>query len=291
MDRHSVVHPVFLSASEPSASREPGYWINRNLLNVREAVRAFCAHVMLHHPIVFGGHPAITPLVQQIADRVAHQDAIAAAREGRDARKPRVVTFQSRLFVDGEDDESMVYTPILDGDGRRTADKRHASRRVSLLRMRYEMLGSPHARPLHPALDHHGEGFGSRRHSRLRTYQFAAAVFIGGMEGVEREFNIFRDFHPDTPAYPVASTGSASQILLGRVERHLTTDMMRKLAGEPAYTLLMQELLPLPVARERAVASERTFAPHWTPAPRDESSNPMRHIDPEITQGPGLAEA
>jgi hypothetical protein len=140
-------------------------------------------------------------------------------------------------------------------------------------------------------MDRYGKELGSARHHRLHTYQFAAAVFIGGMEGVDREFNIFRDFHPDTPAYPVASTGSASQMLLGQVERHLTPDMRQKLASEPAYTLLMQELIPLPVGRERAVAGEPAFAPHWRPAPRDKAPDPMTHIEPETIQRQGLAGA
>src|SRR5271157_3095267 len=268
MDRHSVVPPVFLSASEPSPGREPGYWINRNLLNVREAVRAFCAHVMLHYPIVFGGHPAITPLVRQIADRVAHQDAFAAVQERREARKPKIVAFQSHLFVDGEDDDSTVYTPVLDGAGHRT-DKPQASRPVSLLQMRYEMLGFRDSRPIHDTLINHSAEFGRRRQERLHTHAFAAAIFIGGMEGVEREFSIFREFHPDTPVFPVASTGSASQLLLDRVGRHLSPDIASKLRWEPAYTLLIQELLPLPGA-----ARETALAPRWHAAPRDEASDP-----------------
>lgn len=42
---------------------------------------------------------------------------------------------------------------------------------------------------------------------------FHAAVFIGGMEGVEIEWRLFREKHPDVPCYPIATTGAAAKIL------------------------------------------------------------------------------
>ena len=66
MDGHPmVIPPVFLSASEPDPDRKEEYWQSQNLLNVREAARAFCAHALAHYPVVYCGHPAITPLVRQ----------------------------------------------------------------------------------------------------------------------------------------------------------------------------------------------------------------------------------
>lgn len=279
MDGHPLNRPVFLSASEPALQREPGYWINRKLLNVREAVRAFCAHTMPHYPIVFGGHPAITPLVRQIAERIGHQDVINAVREERKPSKHRVVIFQSRHFVDGKDSDSEVFTSQLDSDGNWTGDKASGSRSMSLLRMRYEMIARPKAGPIFSKLMNSRAEFGKQRHDRLQTYEFAAAVFIGGMEGVEREFCIFRDFHPDTPAYPVASTGSVSELLLRRVECHLSDSIKRMLVEELAYGLLMHELLPVPV-----VADEPALSSHWRPEPHDNLGDPHAHVDPEEIQ-------
>ncbi|MCX5468107.1 hypothetical protein [Acinetobacter nematophilus] len=42
---------------------------------------------------------------------------------------------------------------------------------------------------------------------------FCAAIFIGGMEGVEEEYRLFRASHPHTPVFPIASSGAASKIL------------------------------------------------------------------------------
>ena len=68
--------------------------------------------------------------------------------------------------------------------------------------MRYEMLGRPTAAErVDKVVQPYAESFGRKRHARLQTFDFSAAVFIGGMEGVQREFHIFRSFHPDTPAF------------------------------------------------------------------------------------------
>ena len=39
---------------------------------------------------------------------------------------------------------------------------------------------------------------------------FRLGIFLGGMEGVEEEYAMFRQLHPNVPAYPVASTGAAA---------------------------------------------------------------------------------
>ena len=39
---------------------------------------------------------------------------------------------------------------------------------------------------------------------------FAAAVFIGGMDGVEDEYKLFVESHPEAKVFPMASTGAAA---------------------------------------------------------------------------------
>ena len=51
------------------------------------------------------------------------------------------------------------------------------------------------------------------REAMIRSQDFAAAIFIGGMEGVEEEYRMFRRIHPDKPVYPIASTGAAALAL------------------------------------------------------------------------------
>lgn len=64
--------------------------------------------------------------------------------------------------------------------------------------------------------DNLGEASESMFHMRNRMFkenQFTAAVFIGGMEGIEDEFKMFRYFHPEALPLPVASTGAAAKIV------------------------------------------------------------------------------
>lgn len=51
------------------------------------------------------------------------------------------------------------------------------------------------------------------REEMIVKNDFCAAIFIGGMEGVEDEYKLFKEAHPNEPVFPIASTGAASKIL------------------------------------------------------------------------------
>lgn len=51
------------------------------------------------------------------------------------------------------------------------------------------------------------------RENMFRSYKFSAGVFIGGMDGVEKEYEMFKEFHPDALLLPISSTGAASKII------------------------------------------------------------------------------
>ena len=51
------------------------------------------------------------------------------------------------------------------------------------------------------------------RKKMIEENDFCAAIFIGGMEGVEDEYTLFKNAHPDSPLFPIASSGAASKIL------------------------------------------------------------------------------
>lgn len=91
----------------------------------------------------------------------------------------KVVMFQSRFFNrefpdDNKAFERVILTDAIDGD-----------RDKSLAHMRDLMLSGP----------------------------FLCGIFIGGMEGVEDEYNLFRKTQSEAPTFPVASTGAAAAIL------------------------------------------------------------------------------
>jgi hypothetical protein len=60
----------------------------------------------------------------------------------------------------------------------------------------------------------------SIKHMRKRMFsehKFEAAVFIGGMKGIEDEFKMFTEYHPKALKIPIASTGAASKIVYDKM--------------------------------------------------------------------------
>lgn len=51
------------------------------------------------------------------------------------------------------------------------------------------------------------------RERMLTENEYSAAVFIGGMDGIEDEYQLFAKFHPNALILPIASTGGATRIL------------------------------------------------------------------------------
>lgn len=70
---------------------------------------------------------------------------------------------------------------------------------------------------------------------------FVAGIFIGGMEGIEDEFKLFRELQPQAFVLPIASTGAASQIVY---DNYLSPELKSKrLENDYAYMSLFQDLL------------------------------------------------
>ena len=162
---------VFLSASIPLPHRNPVYYRTADIVAIRDCIRALVNAVIPPGEIVFGGHPAITPLISLLAKNIS-EDAVA-----------RITIYQSMYFEkqftpDTFEFENLKLVPAFPGD-----------LSGSIRRMRDAMIGGR---------------------------DFDAGVFVGGMEGVEDEYELFRKFHPAKPAYPIASTGAAAERLFRR---------------------------------------------------------------------------
>jgi hypothetical protein len=136
------------------------------------AVRELVIAVIRERRIVWGGHPAITPMIWTICQdlNVGYAD--------------HVVLYQSRLFEDQFPEENRHFGNVV------FVDAVPGNREQSLLRMREAMLSRG---------------------------DLEAAVFIGGMDGVEAEYALFRHFHPDAKVLPVAATGGAALQLAERL--------------------------------------------------------------------------
>lgn len=78
------------------------------------------------------------------------------------------------------------------------------------------------------------------REKMLGDNIFEAGVFIGGMEGVEDEYNLFKELNPNSILLPIASTGAASKIIY---ESNIDEYSNEKLINDYGYMSLFQELL------------------------------------------------
>ncbi|MDF2457328.1 MAG: Uncharacterized protein K0R51_3321 [Cytophagaceae bacterium] len=77
------------------------------------------------------------------------------------------------------------------------------------------------------------------RHRMIEENDFKAAIFIGGMKGVEKEYEIFRSAHPQALLLPVASTGAAAKTIYEQTpEQH-----DNRLLHDHEYVSLFQSLL------------------------------------------------
>lgn len=184
---------IFLSASVPLPNRDHRFFKSADVISIREAVKAL-ALVMIETKslLVFGGHPAITPIISKLFA----QAGLAPA--------DHVVLYQSEYFRDRFPAQNSYFARVV------VTDKVHNDRDLSLNLMRERMI--THAK-------------------------FDAGFFIGGMEGVLDEFQMFRRLHPDAPVFPVASTGAAAKMVWEDL-----TDKANGLDNEYTYPTLFREL-------------------------------------------------
>jgi hypothetical protein len=156
---------IFLSASIPLPDRSPRYYRTADVIAIRDSIRALVQVVAPAGTLVFGGHPAITPLIRLLI------------REMNLDVRERVILYQSLFF------QADFLPEVAEFEEVRLITSVPGSLDASLAAMRERMIS-----------DH----------------DFDAAVFIGGMEGVETEWNIFTRIHPRKLAFPIASTGGAA---------------------------------------------------------------------------------
>ncbi|NDV44165.1 hypothetical protein [Flagellimonas sediminis] len=119
-----------------------------------------------------------------------------------------VILYQSKLFAknfpeDNNKFSNVILTDIVEND-----------RDKSLLHMRERMLSE---------------------------FEFSAAVFIGGMEGIEIEYKMFKEKYPQALLLPIASSGAATRIIY---ENFLPEEMKNeRFLKDYGYMSLFQKYL------------------------------------------------
>ena len=189
---------IFLSAGIPDQPSRGNYVATADPVAIRDSVRALTGVALSRgYNLVFGGHPAISPLVAQIAE----------SRQ----KLENVIIYQSENFKAVIPEEAKRFwhfrwTPL-----RETQEK-------SLRKMREMMFSSS-------------------------GHQFIAAVFIGGMDGVEKEYYLFKQTWPQVPLFLVGSTGGATFNLWSEFPNQ-QEPLQQKLGEDLLYQSLFEEALP-----------------------------------------------
>lgn len=83
------------------------------------------------------------------------------------------------------------------------------------------------------------ESLNLMRDKLIKENDFTVGIFIGGMEGVEEEFSLFKEAHPAALILPIASTGGAA----GIIYEHHGQNFDRRLKTDYAYMALFRDLL------------------------------------------------
>jgi len=162
---------IFLSASIPVPGRGE-YYLTADPYLIQYAVRELAITVLGRKKLVWGGHPAITPMIWAACEDLGVNYA------------QNVTLYQSRYFQklfpeDNANFENVVYTDDVEGD-----------REKSLSEMRRRMF---------------------------TDVKYSAAVFIGGMDGIETEFDLLSAHQHDCKIFAIGAPGGASRALAQRL--------------------------------------------------------------------------
>jgi hypothetical protein len=161
---------LFLSASVPLPGRNEKYLSSVDVLAIRDSVKALVTTALNDGLIVFGGHPAITPMI-----------ALLLRNMPVDTRR-RLVLYQSRFFEKDFPDENdeFVHLRLTPAEGDHAA---------SLRRMRHDMI---RAEPFDAAVFIGGmEGIWEEYHEFHKIHPDAPCFPIASTGGAALE--LYRD--------------------------------------------------------------------------------------------------
>jgi len=190
---------VFLSASVPSPARAEKYSrVPDAQVEIEDAVVNLARAVFAEGGrLVFGGHPSISPLVAMVA---AEYRAVPAWSAG-DGLAPRVLIHQLDVFK--QKGEIPDATTLMERLGQAKVQW-HQTDPI-------EAAQKPRpGEPPYPA------SMERMRRGMIEDSTLAAMICIGGMEGVERESELFLDLQRGKPVHLMTRSGGATALLVER---------------------------------------------------------------------------
>ena len=140
------------------------------------------------------------------------------------------IMFQSKFFLNRYPTENEKFKNVMEVDGVKSDEK------SSLKKLRKKMLS---------------------------FYNYSAAVFIGGKEGVIREFEIFREYNPNAKLVVLPSTGGASKKLFDCV-----ADSIDELKNTVNYSFWYRKLLEIDMGSERREFTVEEIRKKWLRKPK-----------------------
>lgn len=194
---------VFLSASIPDPDRWEGAF---DAYEVTDAVVAAARAVLTDGGVlVSAAHPTIAPLLMYVAAELAAPDG-----------PRRVIVYQCDLF------ESVLPEPT----------RRFGEEGIGELRWTPAVPGEA---------PNPGRWNGSLRVMRqqmLTDTDPAGAIFVGGMDGITDEFDLFQELFPGRPVYPVGRPGGEARALAARSDSRVP-----RLIDDDVYPALFRRIV------------------------------------------------
>ena len=194
---------IFLSASMPTRDRDHRFFDTADFIAIRDAVVALVNAIIPDYSLVWGGHPAITPITHDIFKK-----------RGFDYND-FVTIYQSAYFAGKMPKENQKFDHVVITDDVReyATEKQNIAASLSIMRKRM-LTDSP----------------------------VFAGFFIGGMEGVLDEYELLKRYDPNARIYPIASTGAAAHILYEDLLKHGKINNTR-LMNDYCYSSLFDDIL------------------------------------------------
>ncbi len=112
---------IFLSASVPDPKRAPEFAETSNSVAITSAVRALVHVTLGRRVLVWGGHPAITPMIKVVAEEMD-------VDYGKWVKLYQSLYFKDQFPQDNEEFENVVYTENIEND--REKSLRHMRERL-----------------------------------------------------------------------------------------------------------------------------------------------------------------
>lgn len=239
---------IFLSASVPDEKRAERYnRVEDAAFEIEQAVISLARAVFsAGGRLVFGGHPAISPLVAMVAGEYREPRFTESMKERQAAP---VEIYQSRAFEGYLPDETLLMYRL-------GYASLHWVDSVDNERFNPDSLAPTVPCP---------KSLRRMREAMLKTAQPDAMVCIGGMEGLEEEIELALELKKGFPIYVLERTGGAAALLRKRYNEQLRiidteimtrVDRMRaemKVAGHETEAHSRRALVPYPLVMQTIV--------------------------------------